>query len=366
MLNVGYKPLTLAISWQYSRLKTSADRKGQGMASARHRAAPGSGPTGVANLPLPRLEAEYILPLKWADTSGDDELVSYLEELSQWVDITIVDGSAPPVFAEHRRRFGPLARHLPPEGVKPPNGKVHGVLTGIRHARHERIVIADDDVRYSRQNLGRALDLLEQADLVRVQNYFDPLPWHAKWDSARSLINRAFGSDYPGTLVVRRSLVAGGYRGDVLFENLEMIRTVLARGGTEVRADDLLVRRLPPQTAHFLGQRVRQAYDSQAQPVRLLVELSLLPLLACLARKPARLLLFVAGTVVLAAWGRRGTQGVFPWSTAMFAPLWVAERAITSWIALGWRLAGGVPYAGGKLKHAASSLRDLRRAQSGF
>jgi len=36
---------------------------------------------------------------------------------------------------------------------------------------------------------------LAGADLVGPQNFFDPLPWHARWDSARTLLNRASGGD---------------------------------------------------------------------------------------------------------------------------------------------------------------------------
>lgn len=81
------------------------------------------------------------------------------------------------------------------------NGKVNGVLTGIRAATSEYVIIADDDERA----LSRVLALLDHADLVIPQNYFRPLPWHAAWDSARSLMNRALGTDYPGTLAVRRT-----------------------------------------------------------------------------------------------------------------------------------------------------------------
>ncbi len=115
--------------------------------------------------------------------------------------------------------------------------------------------------------------LLAEADLVRPQNYFDPLPWHARWDTARILCNRAFGSDFPGTLGVRSSFLRsiGGYDGDVLFENLELIRTVTAAGGRVIDAPDLFVRRRPPTVARFLEQRPRQAYDDWAQPLRFAV-----------------------------------------------------------------------------------------------
>lgn len=105
-------------------------------------------------------------------------------------------------------------------------------MTGVQAARHEHIIVADDDVRYRRAELERMLTLLQHFEVVRPQNIFRPQPWHARWDTARSLLNRLAGGDWPGTLGVRRSVLldAGGYSGDVLFENLEMVRTIKAAG----------------------------------------------------------------------------------------------------------------------------------------
>jgi len=51
----------------------------------------------------------------------------------------------------------------------------------------------------------------------------------------------------------------GGYDGDVLFENLQMIRTFHAAGAVEVIAKDLFIIRRPPTAARFFDQRIRQA-----------------------------------------------------------------------------------------------------------
>ena len=212
---------------------------------------------------VPQLsEAGYILPLKWNDDAELEPLCSYLEELSSWIQVLVVDGSPPDAFAAHARAFPRAVRHCRPRYPGCTNGKVAGVLTGVQSMEREYLVIADDDVRYTRPALERAVALLAEADVVRPQNYFPaPLPWHARWDTARTLINRAFGSDYPGTLVLRRSTLqlAGGYSGNVLFENLELLRTVRAAGGRENRADDLFVPRVPCSVPHFWRQRVRQA-----------------------------------------------------------------------------------------------------------
>jgi hypothetical protein len=250
-------------------------------------------------------------------------------------------------------------------------GKVDGVMTGIVLASNESIVIADDDVRYGTTDLERIEALLAEADLVWPQNYFDPLPWHARWDTARTLINRAVRYDYPGTLGIRRSavLAAGGYDGDVMFENLELRRTIEAAGGTVSTPLDLFVRRRPPTTRHFWSQRVRQAYDDLALPVRLGTFLAIIPASAGVvaAGRPVAIAAAAIGSMMLAEVGRRRAHGrrVFPATAALWAPAWVAERSITSWLALAARSRGGVRYGGGRIRAAANSRRMLRRRSTG-
>ena len=312
-----------------------------------------------------RIEAEYVLPLRWASDDGLDELVAYLDGLRELLDVTVVDGSQPDLFAAHARALPPGVRHLPVEPRPGRNGKVAGVMTGVRTARHDRVVIADDDVRYDEGALRAVVGMLDAADLVRPQNVFVPAPWHARWDTGRSLLNRALGHDYPGTLAVRRQLLvdAGGYDGDVLFENLELIRTVVAAGGRVVTADRIGVARRPPTLRHFVRQRVRQAYDDFAQPARLLAELAILPLVLLSARRPVRILAGAAAVVALAEAGRRraGGRRLFPATAALWAPAWLAERAVCVWLALGARLRGGVRYSDGRLVRAATPLGELRR-----
>ncbi|WP_159802961.1 glycosyltransferase [Arthrobacter zhaoguopingii] len=308
---------------------------------------------------------EYILPLKWTGEGPIAELADYLAALPDWVEVTVVDGSPQNWFERHERALPPRVRILRPDASSTGNGKVIGVLTGVRAARHDRLILADDDVRYSAEQLREVVCRLDDADLVRPQNYFRELPWHARWDTARSLINRAFGSDYPGTLAVRRSILeaTSGYSSEALFENLELIRTVHAAGGREARADDVFVARIPPTARHFRAQRIRQAYDSFAQPGRLAAELAILPLAACAARRPHRLLAGMGALIALAEVGRRrqGGRPVFPPTSALWAPLWALERGLCIWLAVLSRLRGGAPYAGGRMRLAAHSKACLGR-----
>lgn len=327
---------------------------------------------------MPRADAVYLLPIRRpAVVDGElDELAAYLRRLARELPVVVADGSPPDVRARHAASWAGAARLVavppPPPGT---NGKVVGVLAGLAATTQPRVVVADDDVRWDGPTLDRALKLLDAADLVVPQNVFDPAPWHARWDTARSLVNRAVGHDWAGTTVLRRAaLGAEGYDAAVLFENLELERTVVARGGRVVHAPDVVVPRRPPEARRFAEQRVRQAYDSLAQPARLAVELAVAPLLTAgvLAgvRGRARVrsagwavvVAVLAGAVVLAEAGRRRTGGtaVFPATAPLWAPAWVLERALCSWVALGWWALGGVPYAGTRLRRAAHPLRVLR------
>jgi hypothetical protein len=313
------------------------------------------------------LPITYLLPIRSA-LPLDDELTGYLRDLSTHCPVVVVDGSADPVFAEAHASLACTVTHVAPHPRhRCANGKVHGVMTGFDHVSTPAVVIADDDVRYTRDDLDELVNELADADLIVPQNYFGPLPWHARWDTARTLLNRVSGGDFPGTLALNmRALHAagGGYDGNVLFENLELMRTVEAAGGTCQRRSDLYVRRLPPTTRHFLGQRVRQAYDEFARPVRMVAALAVLPTTLLVARRRARWLAPAATMLVLAAEiGRRrhGGRDHFPWTSSLLAPVWVAERAVCAWLALAARLTGGITYAGARLVTAANSTRSLQR-----
>jgi len=253
----------------------------------------------------------------------------------------VVDGSPPGIFADHAAAWGSVVRHVAPKpALATPMGKVGNVLSGIDLASHERVIIADDDVRYDRVSLSRLVAALDEVDVARPQNYFDPLPWHACWDTSRILLNRVTGGDWPGTLAVRRSILraTGGYDGNAMFENLELVRTVLAAGGRD------------------------GAY--------LVIQLAFLPIAIALAATGHWLMLALIGaaTIALAEVGRRRAGGTraFPFGTSLFAPLWIAERAVCSWLAVSSRIIfGGVRYRGTVLNLAANPLSKLRARHGG-
>ncbi len=316
------------------------------------------------------LDLAYVVPVRWQDGGQRDDLAAYLEAIApHCAEVIVVDGSPADVFAANAAAWGEYARHVPPAAEESClMGKVAGVRTGVRLASHDHVVIADDDVRYDPEALRRTARLLDDHDLVRPQNFFSRLPWHARWDTARTLLNRGLGRDYPGTLAVRRGrlLAMGLYDGDVLFENLELIRTVRAHGGSVAAPLDLYVARVPPAAAHFWGQRTRQAYDDFALPPRMALWLAVLPLLGSSAvrRRPSWALAVAALSVALAELGRRraGGRAVFPASSSLLAPVWILERGVCAWLAVLQRLRfGGVRYGDSVIPLAAHSERRLRR-----
>ena len=321
-------------------------------------------------MPTPIAEVTYVLPIRRTAVLKDDEFAAYLAALAKLVPVIVVDGSPADIFAHHAANWPPAVMHLPVDEDRRGdlNGKVAGVVTGLRRVRTAKAVIADDDVRYDPFALRRLVALLDGAGVVRPQNVFSPAPWHAVLDAGRTLIARATGGDWPGTLGIRMDAYAraGAYDGTVLFENLELVRTLRAAGASELVAFDLFVTRRPPAAGHYLAQRVRQAYDEFARPGRLAAQLAVAPLLAlATTRFGGRAFVgFAVAAIVLAELGRArgGARRVFPPRTAVLAPLWVLERAATSWCALALRFArGGVRYSHGTLRVAANPERALRR-----
>ncbi len=318
----------------------------------------------------------YIMPIRSAAPAPRGDLPTYLRWLTERAETIVVDGSPAAIFAEHATAWADALdaglRHVPPSAeLATEMRKVGGVLTGLRLASHPRVIIADDDVRYDEATLIRTAGALDVAEVVRPQNYFDPLPWHACWDTGRVLLNRVTGGDWPGTLAVRRSALAatGGYDGRALFENLELVRTVVAAGGREALLDDVFVARRPPNARHFWSQRVRQAYDEFARPSRLAWQLAVLPTATVLAMT-GRWRWLAAGAIATALAAevgrtRHGGTRVFPARASFLSPVWLAERAVCSWLAVGARLLlGGVPYHGRILRHAATPMRVLRARHS--
>ena len=314
--------------------------------------------------------ASYVLPIRCGPEVPAADLTGYLEWLAGRVEVVVVDGSAPAAFAAHARLWRELPiRHVAPDpDLDGANGKVAGVVTGLR-AGEPRPGRDRRRRRALRRRRPRAHHLVAgRAELVRPRTTSPrgpgtrpgTAPAASSTGFSAATSGHAGGAAEPraGRRRVRRRrpLREPGAHAD---------RTGGRRPG--LRPLDLYVARRPPPAGKFWSQRVRQAYDDFAQPLRLVAALSAAPALVAAARRSRRPWLPLAGAsvaaMVTAEAGRRraGGRRFFPVTASLLAPVWVLERALCSWLAVAVRLRlGGCPYAGRVVPRAAHSRRALR------
>jgi hypothetical protein len=302
----------------------------------------------------------YLLTIRRVQFNSDDaaDFREYFDLLAgAGCEVLVVDGSPPDVFAEYGKAWGNACRHEPVDPqYKYLNGKVNGIHTGVALAEHNRIILADDDIRYTPADVRRMADLLDIYDMVRPQNYFCPLPLWARTEAVRMLINRAWipEGDYSGTLGVTRNamLRVGHYDGDVLFDNEEIVRHFRLKEARIEYARDFFLLKLPPTFEKWIEQRPRQAYEDFVMRAKTLffASVPLVLLLTWLKAGGQLTLIYAAlisvGSIIFAARGlTEGAARFFPWQVVFYAPLWIAERCLSTYWAFYWYLTlGGYPF----------------------
>jgi hypothetical protein len=309
----------------------------------------------------------YLLPIRRSvfSESAAAELRDYFSIVQgAGCEVIVIDGSPGQVFARHHDRWSGVCQHV----IVDPrfrylNDKVNGVHTGISVATRAKIILADDDIRYTPTDVEGVCHLLDQFEVVRPQNYLLPLPWWARTEAARMLINRATLriADYPGTCAFRRSTIlnAGEYDGDVLFDNEEIIRHFARRGSRICYANNFFIHKRPPKFRKWLEQRPRQAYEDFGLRFKTVLFASLLPIAVAIifiggVKSLSIFALSIAATSILLAFtGRiRGSaRKFFPLSVCLFAPVWILERTLSTYCAFSWFLIrGGYPFGDRILK----------------
>jgi hypothetical protein len=302
----------------------------------------------------PQIRCTYLLPILRAryDVNEAATLAQYFNQLrSAGCEVLVVDGSARSVFERHGEIWNKVCRHVPPDNKYTYlNGKVNGVHTGVDLASTERIILADDDIRYTTPDIDRMCRLLDTFELVRPQNFLKPTPWWARIESARILINRGTlrAGDYPGTCGFLRSTMqrAGPYDGDVLFDNEELVRHFAVNGVHINYALDFFILKRPPQLWKWFEQRPRQAYEDFVMRAKTAAFVSVIPGLiaaAVFASISVALLLALSialTAMVLCARGlvRNSAYRYFSGTAFLWAPVWVLERSISVYWAIYWRL----------------------------
>jgi hypothetical protein len=307
------------------------------------------------------LQCSFILPIRRVqhDPLEVEKLANYFILLrSAGCEVIVVDGSPAAVFDENKKSWQGFSRHVSPDPKYTYlNGKVNGVHTGIDLASCERIILADDDIRYSTADVERMCGFLDEFEMVRPQNFIAPLPWWARLETARILINRGAlkAGDYPGTCGFRRSTMhrVGHYDGDVLFDNEEIVRHFVLNGAHVKYALDFFIHKLPPTFRKWLEQRPRQAYEDFVMRAKTAAFLSVVPVTVALGfMVSARAAIFFLAllsllSVSLSIRGliRNAAYRFFPRTSTLFAPLWIFERSLSVyWAVYWWARYGGYPF----------------------
>ncbi|HEX8772881.1 MAG TPA: glycosyltransferase family 2 protein [Pyrinomonadaceae bacterium] len=302
----------------------------------------------------------YLLTIRRVafDRGEAEDFKSYFVMLARaGCEVLVVDGSPGSVFDAQGEIWQGVCRHVPVDPqYKYLNGKVNGIHTGIALSTYERVILADDDIRYTPEDVQRMIRLLGSHEMVRPQNYPRPLPFWARTEAARMLINRAWlkEGDYTGTLGVRRSAMLrfGHYDGDVLFDNEEIVRHFRLHHARIAYARNFFILKRPPTLRKWMEQRPRQAYEDFVMRAKTLFFAALPPALLILwwlegwpwALSLAALISI--GAILLASRGLGdGASRFFPKWVCLYAPLWVAERAASTYWAFYWLLRyGGYPF----------------------
>jgi hypothetical protein len=99
----------------------------------------------------------YLLPIRrsvFSEAEAQD-FVTYFESLrAADCELIVVDGSPPEVFQQHHAAWSQLARHeVVDRRFGYMNDKVNGIHTGVELATCEKIILADDDIRYTAADL---------------------------------------------------------------------------------------------------------------------------------------------------------------------------------------------------------------------
>ena len=232
----------------------------------------------------------YLVVIERDRKPADDlrSLASYLSTISLAnCEVIVVDGSPSPIFESNRAVLRWVSRHV---AARPRhrnfNGGIDAVRTAVDVSSGDKIIVADQNVRYDAVAIERVCELLDQHEVVEPQDYFEPLPWWSGIEAGRMLVHRGVEPlpDHGATFGIRKSSVRGLRGVDVAWSNGEdAVRRLASQGAEVFSACDVFVRRLPPPLDHWLRDRPRQADDDFAMPVKTAFFFALLPVAIVLA-----------------------------------------------------------------------------------
>jgi hypothetical protein len=295
----------------------------------------------------------YLVVIERDREPADDlrDLASYLSTISiADCEVIVVDGSPSPIFERNRAVLRWVSRHV---AARPRHrnftGGIDAVRTAVDVSSCDKIIVADENVRYQTDAIESVCELLDLHEVVEPQDYFEPLPWWSGIEAGRMLVHRGVEPlpDHGATFGIRKSSVRGLRGVDIAWSNGEdAVRRLASQGAEVFSACDVFVRRLPPPLDHWLRDRPRQADGDFSMPVKTAFFFALLPVAIIFAAIGGIRLAggyagaIALGSMVLALRGRGGATTFFPFRACLCAPLWVLERSVSVYWALFRKLQG--------------------------
>lgn len=286
-----------------------------------------------------------MIAIERSEGAADDlePLASYLSNLGViGCEVIVVDGSPREIFEENRRVLRWVGRHIAPRPQHRHAPGIDPVAAAVDFAAQEKIIVADEAVRYTASDVDQLCELLELHEVVVPQDYLDPLPWWGGIEAGRILVHRGIEPiGDGGTFGFRRSAVRGLRAIDMhVDESEEPLRRLGMRGAEVFSAHEVFVRREPPRLNDWLRGRSRSAEADLAMPVRSVIFFGLIPVALLLAMlggagvASGYATAIALASLVLALRGRSGAGAFFPLRACLYAPVWVLERSISVYWAL--------------------------------
>ena len=294
--------------------------------------------------------ASYLVILD-RGTTDVTEFAAYLSTIAA-AGFEVILAELPDAFDENDRVLRWVGHHV---RIRPQHRSFTGAIDPLRVAMDvatcDKVIVADERVRYSVNALHEINGLLDAHEVVEPQDYFDPLPWWGGIDAGRMLVHRGIEPlpDHGATFGFRRGMLRGLRAIDAGATMGDPPRRLASQGAEVFSALEVFVRRIPPLLGEWIRQRPRHADNDFSLPLKSALFFGILPvaLVLSLLGGPRLAVCYAAAISVaslsLAMRGRVGAAQFFPWRACLYAPLWVLERSLSVYWALLRRLPSLAP-----------------------
>ena len=274
------------------------------------------------------------------------EFASYLSTISV-AGFEVIVAELPDAFDENDRVLRWVGQHV---RIRPQHRSFSGTIDPLHVAMNvascDKVIVADERVRYSVDALHEINVLLDAHEVVEPQDYLDPLPWWGGIDAGRMLLHRGIEPlpHHGATFGFRRGVWRGFRAIDAGAATGDPPRRLASQGAEVFAALEVFVRRNPPLLGEWIRQRPRYADSDFSLPLKSAFFFGILPiaLVLSLLGGPRLAVCYAAAislaSLALAMRGRVGAAQFFPRRTCLYSPLWVLERSLSVYWALLRRL----------------------------